>query len=113
MMSPRVELVYFPDCPHVDAARKALREALAAEGLPLQWREWNRGAADTPEAYRRKGSPAILINGCDIEPIAAEAACCRVYADGNNWLGIPTVPAIRTALHAVQTPATSEADGEQ
>ena len=38
MEAPLIELVYFTGCPHVDAARAALRTALNAAGLPAQWR---------------------------------------------------------------------------
>src|ERR1043165_886763 len=40
MTKPLIELVYFPGCPHVEAARAALRTALQELGLPVQWHSW-------------------------------------------------------------------------
>ena len=59
----RVELIYDADCPNVAAARSLLIKAFARTGVSARWREWERGAADSPEYARRYGSPALLIDG--------------------------------------------------
>ncbi len=61
-----MELVYFEGCPHAGAARNRLREAMVAVGLDPTWDEWDTGRDTTPVAYRRYGSPTILLDGRDI-----------------------------------------------
>lgn len=103
MRSPQVELVYFTGCPGVDAAREAIRAALAAEGLATQWREWNRDDEATPRALRGYGSPTVLVNGCDVAPaFPTDASCCRVYSGDEGLRKAPSVGAIRAALRQHQ-----------
>lgn len=99
-MKPRIELVYFPGCPNVEAARTAIRAALAAMSLSLDWREWNRDDAATPDVLRRYGSPTVLVNGTDVAPASSDGTCCRIYADKDRMLPAPSVESIRSALEA-------------
>jgi hypothetical protein len=90
---PRVELLFFPGCPHVALARAALQEALGEQGT---WHEIDVTAADAPESVRRFGSPTVLVDGSDVEPgPALSGRACRVYADGT---GAPSVAVLRRAL---------------
>lgn len=98
MNTPRVELVYFTGCPHVENAREAIREAMMAEGLAAEWREWNRDDAATPETLRGYGSPTVLVDGHDVVPTSSDANCCRVYADADGLGSVPAVKTIRAAL---------------
>ncbi|MDQ3427110.1 MAG: hypothetical protein M3477_04700 [Gemmatimonadota bacterium] len=87
-----VELVYFTGCPHVEAARRTIRGALALEQLPLVWREWNQHDPAAPARVQRYGSPTVLVGGQDVTGAAkADAAACR--ADG-----IPAQETIRAAV---------------
>ncbi len=89
-MSERgIDLVHFDGCPHADEARANLRAVLEGES----WREWNLSATDTPERFRRYGSPTVLVDGRDVtgEGEAASAMACR--ADG-----APSRQVIRRAL---------------
>ncbi|MGH8128585.1 MAG: thioredoxin family protein [Gammaproteobacteria bacterium] len=98
MNTPRVELVYFTGCPNVAAARGAIREAMTAEGLTAEWREWNRDDAATPDALRGYGSPTVLVDGHDVVPASSDANCCRVYPGDSGLLSTPSVESIRAAL---------------
>lgn len=98
MAASRVELVYFQGCPNVDEARAAIRAALAAEGLELGWREWDRDDPQTPEKLRSYGSPTVLVDGRDVAPAESQAACCRIYAQGERLLNAPSAKMIRGAL---------------
>lgn len=100
MNGMKVELVFFAGCPHVEAAREAIRAALVAAGLPPRWREWNRDDSATPGHLRDYGSPTVLVNGRDIAPVPADANCCRLYAGENGPRGAPAAEAIRAALEA-------------
>lgn len=111
-MPPTVELVYDADCPNVGQARAQLLRAYALTGMPARWREWRRDHAHAPERVRKFGSPTILVNGRDILPAAADAACCRVYmqADG-TMAGVPPVEPIASAISATRGPGSWRSAG--
>ena len=95
----RVQLLHFHGCPNVDAARSALRGALAAEALEVPIEEIDVEDPAAPAWARGWGSPTILIDGQDVagqQP--SGSACCRLYEDG-----APTVDAIRARLAAART----------
>jgi hypothetical protein len=98
----RIELVFDQDCPHLSEARALLRTALAAAGLPEEWREWDRAALDTPSELRGFGSPTILVAGADVTGDDAHhggADRCRVYPDAAGGLhGAPPLDAVIAAL---------------
>lgn len=97
---PRIELVWDDDCPHVDAARANLDAALRSIGATASWHEWRRGDPSAPDYASRAGSPAILVNGRDVEgDELGVAACCRVYrgADGHR-VAAPSIEVIAAAL---------------
>lgn len=92
----KLQLLYFPGCPHVDTARAALREALAAEKLELAVEEVDVEAPEAPASVRGWGSPTILVDGEDVMgQVPANATCCRLYAGG-----APDVTTIRRRLRA-------------
>ena len=97
---PTIELAWEDGCPHVDAARANLAEALAAFDGPKSWREWRRGDVTAPAYASRAGSPAIFVDGRDVEGIDAGAeACCRVYVDKDGRRAFaPAVEVIVSAL---------------
>ena len=89
MSDHQIELVYFDGCPNADKTRKNLRKALG-EGW---WREWNLSSADTPERYRRYGSPTVLVDGRDVTGMTetSNAMACRTD-------GAPSTALIRRSL---------------
>lgn len=102
-MTPRVELIYTPGCPHVESARNAVLQAFVEAGLEPAWTEWNRRSAASPPYARQYGSPTILVEGRDVTGAApAEGAeCCRVYRHGPGILrGVPPVAEVAAALRS-------------
>jgi mercuric ion transport protein len=106
---PRIELVYDRDCPNVDRTRQQIRDALRRAGLPPEWREWDRGAAESPPYVRSYASPTVLVDGRDITAApgtrdatldgADGAAGCRVYSTtAGEMSGVPPLEAILVAL---------------
>jgi hypothetical protein len=91
-----VELIFDATCPHVQAARAELREALARAGRPGAWTEWDRAAPDAPPYVKRYASPTVLVNGTDVAggggALDAGACGCR--------LGTPSAEMILAALDA-------------
>lgn len=93
-----VELLYFPDCPHIAAAREQLHRALVVCKLPEVWTEVDVTAPGATERVRRYGSPTILVDGVDVVgATAVEGAACRVYV-GSDLKGAPPLQAIVAAL---------------
>jgi hypothetical protein len=100
-----VELIFDAACPHVAAARVALRTALQHAGRPLIWTEWDRGASNAPVYAQRYASPTILVAGHDVAGACAldAGSGCRVYAAADGtFTGAPSAETILTALMAAQ-----------
>jgi mercuric ion transport protein len=98
---PSIELVWDADCPNVEAARSNLAQALGVLGLPASWHEWQRDDPAAPEHARRAGSPAVLVEGQDVEGVVTGGdACCRIYvgADGKR----SSAPAIESIVGALR-----------
>lgn len=94
----KIHLLYFPECPNVEAARTALRDALAAEKLDVPIEEVDVEGHAAPAWARGWGSPTILIDGQDVagqQP--SGSSCCRLYAGG-----APGVQVIRTHIAAAR-----------
>lgn len=89
MTEHKIELLYFDGCPNAERARENLAAALE----PGSWVEWNLTAEDTPESFRRFGSPTVLVDGRDVtgEDGGNAAMACRAE-------GAPTVDMIRKSL---------------
>ena len=100
-MKTRIELVYFQGCPHVEAARSAMREALSAMSMPLEWVEWDREDDSTPPTLRRYGSPTVLVNRRDVVPTQSDGNCCRLYPGRDGVQAAPSVESICSALSAI------------
>jgi hypothetical protein len=92
-----IQLLYFPDCPNVGAARQALREALARVGGDWQVDELDVTDPRTPTHLSSWGSPTILIDGADAAGDHASESCCRVYP-GSETRGAPSPRMIEAAL---------------
>jgi hypothetical protein len=71
--TPKVELVYDPDCPNVDRARERLRQAIGERRQVLHWTEWRSDDPALPDYARGHGSPTILIDERDVAPTTPEA----------------------------------------
>ena len=96
----RVVLLYDLDCPNVPLARTNLRQALAQAGMPAEWSEVDRAAADTPAEWRGFGSPTVLVDGRDAGGLTATAhgATCRLYRQAGVPTGAPPVEMLAAAL---------------
>ena len=67
--TPRIELVFFDGCPNARQARENIRAAIETVGLPpeqAEWSEWDLMSEATPDAFRRHGSPTVLVDGRDV-----------------------------------------------
>lgn len=101
----KLQLLYFEGCPNLGPARRALREALAAEQLEIPVEEIDVAATDAPTWARGWGSPTILIDGADLTGATrSSGSSCRLYQGG-----APSVDEIRARLAAAHraSPSTS------
>lgn len=105
---PTVELLFFPDCPNVPAAREQLRRAFEAVGAAPAWTEVDVSSDSAPAYARGYGSPSILVDGKDVMGEApGGGSSCRIYAQ-SDVRGVPPLDAIVAALRAASSPRPSE-----
>src|SRR5258707_7665812 len=62
----RVELVYFTGCPNVAPMRQLLHRCLEQLGLRCEIIEVDTDTPTASDAYRRMGSPTVLVDGKDV-----------------------------------------------
>ena len=93
----KVQLLFIPGCPSIDAARDALRRVLVMAGLPPSFEEVDVTAPKTAEPLRGWGSPTILVNGVDVAGESPAGFACRLY-EGGKLGGVPSDEMIRRAL---------------
>ena len=102
---PRIEFLWWEQCPSWERALADLREAMAEQGLDPESIELRR--IETDDDARRAGfvgSPTILINGADVqppEPAEPVGLNCRLYRrpDG-RFSPLPDPEDVRDALAA-------------
>jgi hypothetical protein len=102
-LRPKIELVFFEGCPHVEDARRALREALALASAELAWREFRSDDPALPAYAKGYGSPSIFVNGREVtgETAGATSNACRVYGSAALGLrGAPSAEALALAIGA-------------
>ena len=102
MIRPRVEILYFEDCPNHEAA-KALVERVAAElRVDPEIRVVEVRDQDAATQLRFLGSPTIRVEGRDVERGVEErteyALACRVYPGELGLSGQPEERWVRDAL---------------
>ena len=97
MSMATIQLLYFPGCPHVDAARKQLSQALSTLVNPPHVTEVDVTDPSTPLHLRLWGSPTILIDGADVALGAPTGRSCRIYP-GSEIDGVPPLAMIEAAL---------------
>ena len=97
--TPKIELIYDPDCPNVERARERLSQAVAERGQGLGWTEWRSDDPALPDYARGHGSPTILIDERDVAAAHAQGSSCRLYDQGDGTLDpAPPVTVILSAL---------------
>jgi len=102
VVSHRVELLWFSDCPNRAAAREMLEDVVArlAPGTPIE----DVDATDPAKAaeVRFPGSPTIRVDGRDIDPTYIDSGeytpRCRLYRTTAGLRGLPERGWIEEAL---------------
>jgi len=102
---PRVEFLWWEQCPSWERALADLRKAMSAQGLDPESIVLRRVATED-DAKREAfvGSPTIRVNGADVhppEPVERVGLLCRLYRrrDG-RFSPLPDPKAVRETLAA-------------
>jgi hypothetical protein len=100
--APRVEILYFKECPNYEQACLLVEEVATELGLAPRIELVNVPDADAAARRRFLGSPTIRVDGRDVEPGAEKRTqfmlACRVYRTEKGLTGQPDAQWIRTAL---------------
>ncbi len=97
----KVEILYFDGCPTYVAAEKAVRDALAEEGIEAGVELVAVNTDEEAQELRFPGSPTIRVDGRDLFPVpgrAEYALGCRMYATPEGLKGSPTTEMLKDAL---------------
>ena len=102
-MRPKVEFLYWADCPSHQMARELLGEVMADAGVNTRVLEIEIASESDADRHRFPGSPTIRVNGRDIDPDGAAnmgtTLSCRVYRlEDGRFSPIPSEQMVRRAL---------------
>ena len=99
---PRVELLWFHDCPNHPAARALLDELLGALAPGATVDEIDATDPAVAQRHRFHGSPTIRIDGRDVDPSFQDPGDytprCRLYRTSAGLGGLPDRGWIEAAI---------------
>ena len=97
-----IQLFYFDSCPSYERALSNLNEAMRQQGLNDPVDMVRVTSVEDAHATQFLGSPTIRIDGRDLEAAGVQESSfglgCRVYREGQQATGWPSVALIRRAL---------------
>jgi hypothetical protein len=101
--NPKIEFLFWEDCPSHPEARKRLREVMAEMGIEAPIQEIEVLTDEEARRLKFPGSPTIRVDGVDVDPAGASqmgtALTCRVYLLADGRLSpVPSKEMIRRAL---------------
>lgn len=112
-MSPRVELLWFSDCPNHADARRMVLDAMARNGIVGPLIDIDATDPVVAAEQRFPGSPTIRVDGIDVDPTYVDPGDytprCRLYRTSAGLRGTPDATWIETAMGAA---AASRDDAE-
>jgi hypothetical protein len=100
-----IRFLYSEQCPSHDEAIGRLRTVLDEEGINAKIEVVRVETFEEAKRYRYPGSPTILIDGHDIDPVPnlEFAPTCRVYRLEDGRISpLPSVSMIRKAVRAAK-----------
>ena len=100
---PKIEFLFWEDCPSHPQARQRLQEVMSELGLDTPIEEIEVLTDEAAQRLAFPGSPTIRVNGQDIDPAGAAqmgaALTCRVYIlEDKRYSPVPSKDMIRRAL---------------
>jgi hypothetical protein len=98
----KITFLYFEECPSHETALARLRQVMAEEGVQAKIEIVKVETDEQAQSWRFVGSPTILIDGQDIDPLPADiqvALTCRAYQLEDGRISpLPSADMIRRAL---------------
>ena len=96
----RIDILYVPDCAHLERARAHVREALDAAGVEATVRGIEVATAEAAATAGMRGSPTVLIDGHDpfAVPSVPTSLSCRLYPEDGRTDGAPSVAQLIEAV---------------
>lgn len=102
LTGPRVELLWFRDCPNHPAARALLHELLGALAPGTAVHEVDATDPAVAELYQFPGSPTIRIDRRDVDPVYQDPGDytprCRLYRTAEGLRLLPERAWVESAL---------------
>ena len=100
---PKIEFLYWEDCPSHPQAWSLLQEAMAELDMESPVEQIEVVTENDAERLAFPGSPTIRVNGVDIDPDGAAqmgtALTCRVYRlEGGRFSPVPSKEMIKQGL---------------
>jgi hypothetical protein len=100
---PRIEFLYWSECPSHPEARRRLGEVLIDLDLEAQVEEIEVLTDEAAARLAFPGSPTIRVDGVDVDPLSAAqmgtALACRVYVlEDGRYSPVPSKEMLRRAL---------------
>jgi len=106
MTKTNIQILYFPDCPIYKELEKLVKGVIQELGLDADLELINIQTKEDAKKYHFTGSPGLLINGKDIDPLTKDAPTvlksCKIYRTEEGMKMIPTEKMIRGALENLQ-----------
>jgi len=98
-----IKLIHNKDCHIWQVAKKLLEESLEELSLPKKYEVITINTDEEAEKYKFFGSPQILVNGKDIDPLASgikkfQIFGCRAYFYKGKFSEYPSKEMILSAL---------------
>lgn len=102
MRRPRVEILYFEDCPNHEQTRMLVERLARQLRIEPEIRLLEVADPDRAVELRFRGSPTVRVDGVDVEPGAEErrdfALACRIYRSEDRVAEQPDERWVRDAL---------------
>jgi hypothetical protein len=100
---PKVEFLFWQDCPSHPGAYRLLQEVMGELGLQTEIERIEVLTDDDAERLNFPGSPTIRIDGADVDPAGAAqmgtALTCRIYSLEDGRISpVPSKEMVRQAL---------------
>jgi hypothetical protein len=100
---PRIEFLFWEDCPSYPQALKLLQEVMVEAGVEAPIEQIQVLTDEEAARLQFPGSPTIRVDGMDLDPAGAAqmgtALTCRVYRlEDGRFSPVPSKEMIRRAL---------------
>lgn len=98
----KIQILYFPNCPIYRELERLVREAIKDLEIEADLELVNIQTREDAKKYHFTGSPGLLINGKDIDPLVKDAPIviksCKIYRTEEGMKMMPTKSMVVDAI---------------